>query len=80
MTKYKHPAVKTAIDKRCRGLGYTRPIFKNSAVGMEVTYWDNDKLYTSTIVELVEPEYGKDKWALLSNGKRISVNVMVGVY
>ena len=79
---YNHLAVKTAIDRRYHrhGLGYRRPVFKASAVGMEITYWDKDGIVTARIVELVEPDFGDDKWALLDNGRKIGVGALVGVY
>ena len=79
--RYRNPAVKIVIDKKSHklGLGYRRPVFKPSSIGMTVTYW-NDKFITAKITALVEPDYGEDKWALLDNGKRIPAYEVEGVY
>ena len=82
MGEYRNPAVKTAIDKRYHklGLGYRRPVFKKTAIGMDINYWDDNIIKTARIVALVRPDYGEDQWALLDNGKRIDVSALVGVY
>ena len=83
MARYRHPTVKTAIDKRCHryGLGYHRPVIKKSAIGMTVSFWDkNYKIITAKNEKHEPPKYGNDDDALLDNGEIIGVGTLVGVY
>ena len=73
-----HPALKTRVNKNYHkySLGRRSYIFKVTAKGARVTYWDTDAFVTAMIVDITADK----ERATLDNGAVIYAHEVSGAY